>query len=126
MGGAAGHAGLFGLPNRCGSLRACSAAIMEESRFWMGTCQAVTARQESAARSSWRWMGHSVGTVLIGSRFSERSFGHLATRDVAVIDPLCELEVVLLSNGYIRAEGTRRLSLPSVYSRPGISGFVSK
>jgi len=59
-----------------------------------------TTRQESASRSSWAlgWDTPSVPSSS-GSCFSEQSFGHLGYTGTSLwIDPLCELEVVLLSN----------------------------
>jgi CubicO group peptidase (beta-lactamase class C family) len=56
-----------------------------------------------------------------GSRFSERSFGHLGYTGTSLwIDPLCELEVVLLSN---RVHPSRRNEKIKVF-RPSIHDLV--
>jgi len=102
MGGVAGHAGLFGTVE---SVLAVSGAWLRgyhgrESILERELVRQFTTRQESAARSSWAlgWDTPSVPSSS-GSSFSERSFGHLGYTGTSVwIDPLCELEVVLLSN----------------------------
>jgi CubicO group peptidase (beta-lactamase class C family) len=102
MGGVAGHAGLFGTAE---SVLAVSGAWL---RGYHGRASILdgelvrqfTTRQESAARSSWAlgWDTPSAPSSS-GSSFSERSFGHLGYTGTSLwIDPLCELEVVLLSN----------------------------
>jgi CubicO group peptidase (beta-lactamase class C family) len=102
MGGVAGHAGLFGTAE---SVLAVSGAWL---RGYHGRktilegelVRQFTTRQESAARSSWAlgWDTPSAPSSS-GSHFSERSFGHLGYTGTSLwIDPLCELEVVLLSN----------------------------
>ena len=102
IGGVAGHAGLFGTAE---SVLAVSGAWLRgyhgrESILDEKLVRQFTARQESAARSSWAlgWDTPSTPSSA-GSRFSERSFGHLGYTGTSLwIDPLCELEVVLLSN----------------------------
>lgn len=102
MGGVAGHAGLFGTAE---SVLAVSGAWLRgyhgrESILDGVLVRQFTTRQESAARSSWAlgWDTPSAPSSS-GSRFSERSFGHLGYTGTSLwIDPLCELEVVLLSN----------------------------
>jgi serine-type D-Ala-D-Ala carboxypeptidase len=102
MGGVAGHAGLFGTAE---SVLAVSGdwlcgyhgrkSILEEDLV-----RRFTTRQGSAAQSSWAlgWDTPSAPSSS-GSSFSERSFGHLGYTGTSLwIDPLCELEVVLLSN----------------------------
>ena len=102
MGGVAGHAGLFGTAE---SVLAVSGAWLRgyhgrESILEGELVRQFTTRQESAARSSWAlgWDTPSAPSSS-GSYFSERSFGHLGYTGTSLwIDPLCELEVVLLSN----------------------------
>src|ERR1041384_1438139 len=80
MGGVAGHAGLFGTAE---SVLAVSGAWLRgyhgrESILDEKLVRQFTARQESAARSSWAlgWDTPSAPSSA-GSRFSERSFGNL-------------------------------------------------
>jgi CubicO group peptidase (beta-lactamase class C family) len=102
MGGVAGHAGLFGTAE---SVLAVSGAWLSgyhgrKSILEGELVRQFTTRQKSAARSSWAlgWDTPSVPSSS-GSHFSERSFGHLGYTGTSLwIDPLCELEVVLLSN----------------------------
>jgi CubicO group peptidase (beta-lactamase class C family) len=102
MGGVAGHAGLFGTAE---SVLAVSGAWLcgyhgRESIVEGEFVRQFTARQESAAQSSWAlgWDTPSSPSSS-GSSFSERSFGHLGYTGTSLwIDPLRELEVVLLSN----------------------------
>ena len=102
MGGVAGHAGLFGTAE---SVLAVSGAWLRgyhgrESILEGELVRQFTTRQESRARSSWAlgWDTPSAPSSS-GSSFSERSFGHLGYTGTSLwIDPLCELEVVLLSN----------------------------
>ncbi len=102
MGGVAGHAGLFGTAE---SVLAVSGAWLcgyhgRESILDGELVRQFTTRQESVARLSWAlgWDTPSAPSSS-GSNFSERSFGHLGYTGTSVwIDPLCELEVVLLSN----------------------------
>lgn len=124
MGGVAGHAGLFGTIE---SVLAVSGAwlrgyhgrtsILEEELV-----KQFTTRQESAAQSSWAlgWDTPSAPSSS-GSSFSERSFGHLGYTGTSLwIDPLCELEVVLLSN---RVHPNRRNEKIKVF-RPWIHDLV--
>jgi serine-type D-Ala-D-Ala carboxypeptidase len=109
MGGVAGHAGLFGTAE---SVLAVSGAWLRsyhgrESILDGDLVRQFTTRQESADRSSWAlgWDTPSAPSSS-GSSFSERSFGHLGYTGTSLwIDPLCELEVVLLSN---RVHPTRK------------------
>jgi CubicO group peptidase (beta-lactamase class C family) len=102
MGGVAGHAGLFGTAE---SVLAVSGAWLcgyhgRESMLDEELVRQFTTRQESVDRLSWAlgWDTPSAPSSS-GSSFSERSFGHLGYTGTSVwIDPLCELEVVLLSN----------------------------
>lgn len=102
MGGVAGHAGLFGTAE---SVLAVSGAWLRgyhgrESILDAKLVRQFTTRQESAAQSSWAlgWDTPSAPSSS-GSSFSEQSFGHLGYTGTSLwIDPLRELEVVLLSN----------------------------
>ena len=124
MGGVAGHAGLFGTAE---SVLAVSGAWLrgyhgEESILDGELVRQFTTRQESAARSSWAlgWDTPSAPSSS-GSHFSERSFGHLGYTGTSLwIDPLCELEVVLLSN---RVHPSRRNEKIKVF-RPRIHDLV--
>ncbi len=102
MGGVAGHAGLFGTAE---SVLAISGAWL---RAYQGKLSLLdgdlvrqfTTRQRSGDQSSWA-MGWDTPSApsSSGSHFSARSFGHLGYTGTSLwIDPLCELEVVLLSN----------------------------
>ena len=74
--------------------------VMFDSGLDAKLVRQFTTRQESAAQSSWAlgWDTPSVPSSS-GSSFSEQSFGHLGYTGTSLwIDPLRELEVVLLSN----------------------------
>ena len=124
MGGVAGHAGLFGTAE---SVLAVSGAWLRgyhgrESILEGELVRQFTTRQESAARSSWAlgWDTPSAPSSS-GSCFSERSFGHLGYTGTSLwIDPLCELEVVLLSN---RVHPSRRNEKIKVF-RPCIHDLI--
>jgi CubicO group peptidase (beta-lactamase class C family) len=124
MGGVAGHAGLFGTAE---SVLAVSGAWLRgyygrESILEGELVRQFTTRQESAVRSSWAlgWDTPSAPSSS-GSSFSERSFGHLGYTGTSLwIDPLCELEVVLLSN---RVHPSRRNEKIKVF-RPSIHDLV--
>ena len=124
MGGVAGHAGLFGTAE---SVLAVSGAWLcgyhgRKSILEGELVREFTTRQESAARSSWAlgWDTPSAPSSS-GSRFSERSFGHLGYTGTSLwIDPLCELEVVLLSN---RVHPSRRNEKIKIF-RPCIHDLV--
>ena len=124
MGGVAGHAGLFGTAE---SVLAVSGAWLRgyhggESIFDGKLVMQFTTRQESAARSSWAlgWDTPSAPSSS-GCHFSERSFGHLGYTGTSLwIDPLCELEVVLLSN---RVHPSRRNEKIKVF-RPRIHDLI--
>ena len=124
MGGVAGHAGLFGTAE---SVLTVSGAWLSgyhgrESILDRELVRQFTIRQESAARSSWAlgWDTPSVPSSS-GSHFSERSFGHLGYTGTSLwIDPLCELEVVLLSN---RIHPSRRNEKIKVF-RPYIHDLI--
>jgi serine-type D-Ala-D-Ala carboxypeptidase len=124
MGGVAGHAGLFGTAE---SVLAVSGAWLRgyhggESILNGELVRQFTIRQSSSSRSSWA-MGWDTPSMpsSSGSCFSERSFGHLGYTGTSLwIDPLCELEVVLLSN---RVHPTRRNEKIKVF-RPRIHDLV--
>ncbi len=124
MGGVAGHAGLFGTAE---SVLAVSGAWLHgyhgrESILDGELVRQFTTHQGSAAQSSWAlgWDTPSVPSSS-GSSFSERSFGHLGYTGTSLwIDPLCELEVVLLSN---RVHPSRRNEKIKVF-RPCIHDLV--
>jgi CubicO group peptidase (beta-lactamase class C family) len=124
MGGVAGHAGLFGTAE----------SVLSVSGAWLRgyrggdsildgeLVRQFTTRQEPASRSSWAlgWDTPSAPSSS-GSCFSERSFGHLGYTGTSLwIDPLCELEVVLLSN---RVHPTRKNEKIKVF-RPFIHDLV--
>lgn len=124
MGGVAGHAGLFGTAE---SVLAVSGAWLSgyhgrESILDEKLVRQFTTRQEFAARSSWAlgWDTPSAPSST-GSHFSERTFGHLGYTGTSLwIDPLCELEVVLLSN---RVHPSRRNEKIKAF-RPSIHDLV--
>ena len=102
MGGVAGHAGLFGA----------AAAVLAVSSLWLkgylgrGTLflpelvRRFASRQNRAGDSSWAlgWDTPSLPSSS-GTRLSRRSFGHLGYTGTSLwVDPMQELEVVLLSN----------------------------
>ena len=124
MGGVAGHAGLFGTAE---SVLAVSGAWLRgyhggESILDRELVRQFTTRQEPASQSSWAlgWDTPSAPSSS-GSCFSERSFGHLGYTGTSLwIDPLCELEVVLLSN---RVHPSRKNEKIKVF-RPRIHDLV--
>ncbi|HUM40627.1 MAG TPA: serine hydrolase [Nitrospira sp.] len=109
LGGVAGHAGLFGTAR----------AALAVARAWMDgrrkrpgllspdVVSVFTSNRQGVPNSSWAlgWDTPSVRSSS-GTRFSPESFGHLGFSGTSVwIDPMKELEVVLLSN---RVHPTRR------------------
>ena len=124
MGGVAGHAGLFGTAE---SVLAVSGAWLHAYKGkWSilneKLVREFTMRQEPASGSSWAlgWDTPSAPSSS-GSCFSERSFGHLGYTGASLwIDPLCELEVVLLSN---RVHPSRKNEKIKVF-RPFIHDLV--
>ncbi len=102
MGGVAGHAGLFG---NAGSALAVSRLWLEGSlgrgTVWLPELvRRFTTRQDRTPGSSWAlgWDTPSSPSSA-GSRFSRLSFGHLGFTGTSLwVDPMRELEVVLLSN----------------------------
>lgn len=126
MGGVAGHAGLFGTAE---SVLAISGAWLRaycgnESILDGELARQFATRQESTTGSSWAlgWDTPSVQSSS-GSCFSERSFGHLGYTGTSLwIDPLCELEVVVLSN---RVHPSRKNEKIKVF-RPLIHDLVCR
>src|SRR5262245_56984999 len=124
LGGIAGHAGLFGTAE---SVLAVSGAWLQSyhgssSMLEGGLVRQFTARQEFSTRSSWAlgWDTPSPPSSS-GSFFSEESFGHLGYTGTSLwIDPLCSLEVVLLSN---RVHPTRRNEKIKIF-RPYIHDLI--
>ena len=124
MGGVAGHAGLFGTAE---SVLAVSGAWLRayhggESILDGELVRQFACRQEPASGSSWAlgWDTPSAPSSS-GFCFSERSFGHLGYTGTSLwIDPLRELEVVLLSN---RVHPNRRNEKIKVF-RPLIHDLV--
>lgn len=109
LGGAAGHAGLFG------TAEAVSTVVGQWMDSYAGRSRVLpsdlvrrfTARQARIAESSWAlgWDTPSTPSSS-GRRFSAASFGHLGYTGTSIwVDPTKELEVVLLSN---RVHPTRR------------------
>jgi CubicO group peptidase (beta-lactamase class C family) len=109
MGGAAGHAGLFGT----------AAAVSLMTGQWLESyagrggllpsevVKKFVTKQDRIAGSSWAlgWDTPSAASSS-GSRFSPSSFGHLGYTGTSIwIDPSSELEVLLLSN---RVHPTRK------------------
>jgi CubicO group peptidase (beta-lactamase class C family) len=109
LGGVAGHAGLFGT----------AAAVLAVTGAWLTAyhrrpsildlevAREFASRQTSVPGSSWAlgWDTPSPPSSS-GRYFSIRSFGHLGYTGTSIwIDPVCELEVVLLSN---RVHPTRK------------------
>jgi CubicO group peptidase (beta-lactamase class C family) len=102
LGGVAGHAGLFGTAE---------AVLVLTDAWLMGyrrqpsilnpdVVQDFTSRQNSVSGSSWAlgWDTPSLPSSS-GQYFSSQSFGHLGYTGTSIwIDPVGELEVVLLSN----------------------------
>ncbi len=109
LGGVAGHAGLFGSAH---AVLAVAQAWMDGRRKKAGLLapdlvNAFTASRQGVPNSSWAlgWDTPSVRSSS-GTRLSPESFGHLGYTGTSLwIDPVKELEVVLLSN---RVHPTRR------------------
>ncbi len=102
LGGEAGHAGLFGNADAVLAITGAwlqayhgRAAILDQ-----GIVQEFTRRPAQEGTSSWAlgWDTVSVPSSA-GRYFADRSFGHLGYTGTSIwIDPVRELEVVLLSN----------------------------
>ncbi len=124
LGGAAGHAGLFGS----------AAAVLAISGQWMNAqrgrrtvfdpslVRRFVTRQHRIPQSSWAlgWDTPSAPSSS-GTKFSAQSFGHLGYTGTSLwVDPVCELEVVLLSN---RVHPTRHNELIRQF-RPQIHDLI--
>jgi len=109
LGGVAGHAGLFGTAR---AVLAVAKAWMDGRRGKTGLLQPdlvtlFTTRQRGIPNASWAlgWDTPSAPSSS-GTRFTPESFGHLGYTGTSLwIDPVKELEVVLLSN---RVHPTRK------------------
>jgi serine-type D-Ala-D-Ala carboxypeptidase len=102
LGGVAGHAGLFGTAE---SVLAVTGAWLkayhgQPTLLNAGVVREFTRRQDRVPQSSWAMGWDTPSTPSSsGQYFSSRSFGHLGYTGTSIwIDPVCELEVVLLSN----------------------------
>jgi CubicO group peptidase (beta-lactamase class C family) len=101
-GGVAGHAGLFGTAESLLSVTGgwLKAYRGESALLDPHIVRLLTRRQEQVPGSSWAlgWDTPSIPSSS-GHHFSSRSFGHLGYTGTSIwIDPVSELEVVLLSN----------------------------
>lgn len=109
LGGVAGHAGLFGTAR---AVLAVAKAWMDGRRGKTGLLHPelvtlFTTRQQGIPNASWAlgWDTPSAPSSS-GTRFTPESFGHLGYTGTSLwIDPINELEVVLLSN---RVHPTRK------------------
>ena len=124
LGGVAGHAGLFGTAESVLAvtgnwLRAYhrKASILEYD-----VVLEFTQRQELVPGSSWALGWDTPSTPSSSGRyFPPKSFGHLGYTGTSIwIDPLCELEVVLLSN---RVYPSRKNEMIRTF-RPAIHDLV--
>ena len=126
LGGVAGHAGLFGTAR---AVLAVSQAWMDGRRKKPGLLtpdivKTFTANRQGVPNSSWAlgWDTPSVRSSS-GTRFSPESFGHLGFTGTSLwIDPVKELEVVLLSN---RVHPTRRNEQIRIF-RPHIHDVICR
>ncbi|MCW5798919.1 MAG: serine hydrolase [Nitrospira sp.] len=126
LGGVAGHAGLFGTAR---AILAVSQAWMDGRRKKRGLLdpeivRTFTSNRQGVPNSSWAlgWDTPSVRSSA-GTRFSPESFGHLGYTGTSLwIDPVKELEVVLLSN---RVHPTRRNEQIRIF-RPHIHDVICR
>lgn len=126
LGGVAGHAGLFGTAR---AILAVSQAWMDGLRKKPGLLapdivRMFTTNRQGVPNSSWAlgWDTPSVRSSS-GTRFSPESFGHLGFTGTSLwIDPVKELEVVLLSN---RVHPTRRNEQIRIF-RPHIHDIICR
>ena len=126
LGGVAGHAGLFGTAR---AVLAVSQAWMDGRRKKRGLLEpeivrTFTTNRQGVPNSSWAlgWDTPSVRSSS-GTCFSPESFGHLGFTGTSLwIDPVKELEVVLLSN---RVHPTRRNEQIRVF-RPHIHDVICR
>jgi CubicO group peptidase (beta-lactamase class C family) len=109
LGGIAGHSGLFGTAASVAKVTGCwlSAYLGQESPLSPGQVRRFVARQGLTPESSWAlgWDTPSAPSSS-GTRLSPESFGHLGFTGTSVwVDPMAEMEIVLLSN---RVHPTRK------------------
>jgi len=109
LGGVAGHAGLFGTAEAVLALTGAWLAGYHRKPSILNheVVRNFTRRQATVPESSWAlgWDTPSLPSSS-GRYFSSQSFGHLGYTGTSIwIDPVCELEVVLLSN---RVHPTRK------------------
>ena len=102
LGGIAGHAGLFGTALSVSQVSGAwlQAVLGRSSRLPPDLAQQFVRRQDSSGTSSWAlgWDTPSQPSSS-GRHFSPESFGHLGYAGTSLwIDPVRELEVILLSN----------------------------
>jgi len=102
LGGVAGHAGLFGSAEAVLAITGhwLAGYHRKSSVFDPGIVREFSSRHERISGSSWAlgWDTPSSPSSS-GQFFSSQSFGHLGFTGTSIwIDPVCELEVVLLSN----------------------------
>lgn len=124
LGGVAGHAGLFGTAEAVLAVTGewLAAYDRQPSMLDPDLVRGCTQRQHDVPGSSWAlgWDTPSPPSSS-GQYFSGRSFGHLGYTGTSVwIDPVCTLEVVLLSN---RVYPTRNNEKIRVF-RPRIHDLV--
>lgn len=102
LGGVAGHAGLFGTAEAVLGVTSiwCEAYHRRSTFLDPALVTEFTSRKTAIPESSWALGWDTPSPPSSAGRFlSEVSFGHLGYTGTSVwIDPVCELEVVLLSN----------------------------
>ena len=124
LGGIAGHAGLFGTALSVSYIsQAWLQAVLGRLSILPTTlAQQFVKRQDSSGKSSWAlgWDTPSAPSSS-GSYFSPESFGHLGYAGTSLwIDPVRELEVILLSN---RVHPTRENNQIQAF-RPALHDLV--
>ena len=126
LGGVAGHAGLFGTALSVSQVSKAwlKAVLSQPSILPTDLAQQFVRRQDPSGASSWvlGWDTPSQPSSS-GHHFSSESFGHLGYAGTSLwIDPVRELEVILLSN---RVHPTRANKQIKVF-RPEIHDLVVK
>jgi CubicO group peptidase (beta-lactamase class C family) len=124
LGGVAGHAGLFGSAEAVLAVTGAwlSGYHRRSSTIDSDIVREFSTRDERIPGSSWALGWDTPSTPSSSGRyFSSRSFGHLGFTGTSIwIDPMCELEVVLLSN---RVHPTRNNEAIKLF-RPVIHDLV--